>query len=144
MMSLSFAAKRRETAAAEASALAEAERRRRDYWSGVREEKRDAITIAKAMAVEQLHEKGVHEYDAEDLFSDLNEKLDDDSDLDALEGYSLIDIVSFLCAQIGLPFDPAHWDDDEALRQDWLTGEPDPPPKPPEHAAWVIAAKGPP
>ena len=76
--------------------------------------------------------------DPSNLFADLNERMEDDSDLDVLSHYSLIEIVGFICAKMEIPFDAALFKgDDEALRKEWLDGEPEPPPKPPQHPAWV-------
>lgn len=141
----SFAAKEQAKADEAASAAARSACYRQAALEGAREGKRDAIAIAKAMLLEQMDERGLEGLDREALFSDLDERLDDDSDLEALSEYGLIELVSFLCAGLGVAFEPADWNGDEAaLRREWLDGEPDPPPKPPNHPAWALIAAQPP
>jgi hypothetical protein len=134
---LVFAAKERAKAdavAAEAARAAEFEQAMVDC---TREKKHDAIQIAKTMAVETLKERGVDvdSLDREDLFAELDERLDDDSDLEALAHYSLVELVSLLCAKLAIPFDPASvGNDDNTLAKDWLDDQPEPPPK---HPGWA-------
>src|SRR6202042_3017361 len=100
---------------------ADADAERRAALANTRDDKQDAISIAKAMTeahmIEHMRKQGVKltfsQADRENLFSDLNERLYDDSDLEALEGYALADMVAQICPRFGTPFNPADWPDDE-------------------------------
>ncbi len=136
----SFAETQKAKAAAEARELARTAAFQRELLEGAKENKTEAIAIAKTMAVEDLREKGVdvEGIDQESLFAELNERLDDDSDLEALIDYTLVDLVTLLCTKLGVPFDPASVrHNDDTLRHDWLDDLPEPPPEPPKHKSWA-------
>jgi hypothetical protein len=133
-----FAEKEKAKADAAAEDAARAAGREQQFLDGMRENKHEAIAIAKAMAVEQARERGEAETDHEALFAELNERLEDDSDLEALSDYSMVDLVCLLCAKLGVPFDPATvGHSDQTLRKEWLDDLPDPPLKPPDHPGWA-------
>jgi hypothetical protein len=136
----SFAEQARAQAEAEEAARTRAEAAWRAELDEARQTKADAIQIAKAMAVEQLKDKGIaeSEIDQESLFSDLNERLADDTDLEALVGYGVRDLVGLLCEHLGAPFNPRDFKDDLALRNEWLD---EVPPDPPQHPGWVQASE---
>jgi hypothetical protein len=135
---------------AEAARLrAEAQARREVNFDVNRETKQQAIVIAKAMTEEHLGEARLRETGRESelsqaerdaLFRDLDERLWDDSDLEALDDYTVVDLVALMCAELGAPFNRADWADEEDLRGDWLGPDWEPPPRPitnpPNHPNW--------
>src|SRR6185312_4460435 len=133
---MAVAAKERAKADAVAEEAARAADFERRCLDEARETKHDAIQIAKTMALENLRDRGVdtETLDQESLFSELNERLDDDSDLEAISYYGLVDLVSLLCAKLDIPFNPATvGHNDKTLAKEWLEDRPEPPPK---HPGW--------
>jgi hypothetical protein len=139
-----------EQAKAEATRLrAEAQARREVNFDLTRETKQHAICIAKAVAEEHLTEARLRETGREGeisqterdaLFRDLDERLWDDSDLDALYDYTVVDLVALMCAELGTPFNRADWTDEDAIFDEWLDPDWKPPVRPitdpPNHPNW--------